>query len=87
MGATDKSLGPCYTVGILHHYTSNQTRGDPIMNPDDISIESMGKLFAYEKMARDIDGIKDVDHLRNVAKAFCKLYYKQQEVVGKLGNI
>lgn len=55
------------------------------MNPDDIQLESMGKLFAYEKMARDIDGIKDMDHLRNVAKAFCKLYYKQQEVVGKIG--
>jgi hypothetical protein len=51
MGTTDKSLGPCYTVGILHHYTSNQTRGDPIMNPDDITLDTMGKQFAYEKVA------------------------------------
>lgn len=85
MGTTDKSMGPCYTVDILHHYTSNQTRGDPIMNPDDITLDTIGKQFAYEKVARDIESIVDLDALKNIAKSFAKLYYKQQEVVGKLG--
>jgi len=55
------------------------------MNPDDISIDSMGKLFAYEKIAREIEAVSDVEELRNLAKSFAKLYYKQQEVVAKLG--
>lgn len=57
------------------------------MNPDDITIDSMGKMFAYEKVAREIEAVSDVKDLRNVAKSFAKLYYKQQEVVAKLGNI
>ena len=57
------------------------------MNPDEITIDSMGKLFAYEKIARDIETVSDVEELRNLAKSFAKLYYKQQEVVAKLGNI
>jgi len=55
------------------------------MNPDDIQIDSMGKQFAYEKTAREIETINDIDEAKNVAKSFAKLYYKQQEVVGKLG--
>mgnify|MGYP003148466991 FL=1 len=55
------------------------------MNPDEITIDSMGKLFAYEKIARDIEAVSDVEELRNLAKSFAKLYYKQQEVVSKLG--
>lgn len=85
MGTTDKSMGPYYTVGILHHYTSNQTRRDSIMNPDDITLDTMGKQFAYEKVSRDIESITDLDALKNIAKSFAKLYYKQQEVVAKLG--
>jgi|TARA_B100000902_G_scaffold121100_1_gene121316 hypothetical protein len=55
------------------------------MNPDDITLDSMSKLFTYEKLARDIDNLDDVEELRNLAKSFCKLYYKQQEVVTSLG--
>mgnify|MGYP003124265096 FL=1 len=55
------------------------------MNPDEITIDSMGKLFAYEKIARDIEAVTDVEELRNLAKSFAKLYYKQQEVVAKFG--
>ncbi len=55
------------------------------MNPDDITIDSMGKMFAYEKVAREIEAVSDVEDLRNVAKSFAKLYYKQQEVVSALG--
>jgi hypothetical protein len=55
------------------------------MNPDEITIDSMGKMFAYEKVAREIEAVSDVEDLRNVAKSFAKLYYKQQEVVSALG--
>lgn len=54
------------------------------MNPNDISLSDMNKLFEYEKISRDIDSINDVDILRNFAKSYIKLYLKQQEVVSKL---
>jgi hypothetical protein len=55
------------------------------MNPNDIELETMSKSFAYEKLARDVDDIKDPDVLRELAKCYLKLYFKQQEVVGKIG--
>ena len=55
------------------------------MNPNDIELETMNKSFAYEKMARDIDEIGDMEVLRSVAKCYMKLYFKQQEVVTKIG--
>jgi hypothetical protein len=54
------------------------------MNPNDIELENMNKLFEYEKISRDIDSIDDIDQLRNFAKCYVKLYYKQQEVVSNL---
>lgn len=55
------------------------------MNPNDIELETMNKSFAYERMARDIDEIGDISVLKDVAKCYLKLYFKQQEVVGKIG--
>ena len=55
------------------------------MNPDEIALETMNKSFAYEKLARDIEEIRDPDVLREVAKCYIKLYFKQQEVVSKIG--
>ncbi len=57
------------------------------MNPDDIGLETMNKSFAYEKLARDIEEIRDPDVLREVAKCYIKLYFKQQEVVSKMGAL
>ena len=57
------------------------------MNPDEITLETMNKSFAYEKLARDIEEIRDPDVLREVAKCYIKLYFKQQEVVSKMGAL
>lgn len=54
------------------------------MNPDKISLESMSKLFEYEKLSRDIDSIDDLKTLRNLAKSYIKLYFSQQEVITNL---
>ena len=53
------------------------------MNHKDIILEDITKLFEYEKLARDIDSITDVDLLKDYAKAYIKLYLKQQEVISK----
>jgi hypothetical protein len=51
------------------------------MNPNNIELENMNKLFEYEKLSRDIDSIEDIETLRNYAKSYIKLYLKQQEVI------
>jgi hypothetical protein len=54
------------------------------MDLSSIELESINKLFEYEKVVRDIDSIDDIETIRNFAKAYAKLYLKQQEVVSKL---
>ena len=41
-------------------------------------------MFEYEKIARDIDSIDDIETIKEFAKAYVRLYLKQQEVVSKL---
>ncbi len=54
------------------------------MNPNDISLDDINKMFEYEKLSRDIDSIEDIEILKNFTKSYIKLYLKQQEVVSKL---
>ena len=54
------------------------------MDPNNITLDNLNKLFEYEKLARDIDSIDNFDTLRNYAKSYVKLYLKQQEVISKL---
>ena len=54
------------------------------MNPNSIELTNLNKSFEYEKVARDIDSISDIDELKNLAKSFAKLYLKQEEVLSEL---
>jgi len=54
------------------------------MNPEQIQLEDVNKLFEYEKLSRDIDSIGEIEVIKNYAKSYIKLYLKQQEVVSKL---
>jgi hypothetical protein len=56
------------------------------MEPNDISLESIDKLFEYEKHVRVIDQL-NFDELKNFSKLYCKLYLKQQEVMRSLGAL
>lgn len=53
------------------------------MDPTSITLEDINKLFEYEKIARDIDSIDDINIIKNFAKAYARLYLRQQEVVAK----
>jgi hypothetical protein len=53
------------------------------MDPSKIILEDINKMFEYERLARDLDSIEDIEILKNCAKAYIKLYLKQQEVVSK----
>ncbi len=53
------------------------------MDPNDITLESIDKLFEYEKHARAIDDL-NLEELKKFSKLYCKLYLKQQEVISAL---
>lgn len=56
------------------------------MNPEEIELETVDKLFEYEKHVRFIEKL-DFDELKNFAKLYCKLYLKQQETITTFGQI
>lgn len=56
------------------------------MNPEEVELETINKLFEYEKHARVIEKL-DIEELRSFAKLYCKLYLKQQEVLASLSKI
>lgn len=53
------------------------------MNPEDLVLEDLSKNFEYFKMSSEIDGINDIEEVKNIAKCYFKLYLKQQEVISK----
>ena len=55
------------------------------MDPDDITLESVSKLFEYEKHSRFIDQLNE-EELRNFARLYCKMYLRQQEVISLIEN-
>jgi hypothetical protein len=56
------------------------------MDPSKIELETIDKLFEYEKHSRLIDNL-DFNELKNFARLYCKLYLKQQEVIKNIGII
>jgi hypothetical protein len=57
------------------------------MNPDEIKLESLSKIFEYEKQIRELEECNDIDEVKTLCKAYLKLYLKQQEVVSAIGLI
>lgn len=56
------------------------------MDPSEIKLESIDKLFEYEKHVRVIDNLSG-EELKIFAKLYFKLYLKQQETVSSLMNL
>jgi len=55
------------------------------MDPNNINLDNLSKSFEYVKLASEIDSCDDREELRNIAKCFAKLYYKQQETMQVMG--
>lgn len=55
------------------------------MDPDSITLDNLSKSFEYAKQVAEIDNIEDIDIIKDVAKVYCKLYLKQQEVLQMVG--
>lgn len=56
------------------------------MDPNDIKLDNLSKIFEYEKISREIDSCEDVELLKNISKSYVKLYFKQQETVASMGH-
>jgi hypothetical protein len=56
------------------------------MDPNEIELETINKLFEYEKHARFIDELS-FEELKNFSKLYCKLYLKQQEVLATINKM
>ena len=54
------------------------------MDPEDLKLENVSKLFEYEKISRELDSCTNIDLIRNLCKCYVKLYMKQEEVVSNL---
>ena len=55
------------------------------MDPNQIKLESVNKLFEYEKISREIDSCQDLILLKNITKSYVKLHLAQQEIISTLG--
>ena len=55
------------------------------MDPSKIELENLSKLFEYERLAREVDECNDINYIKNIAKSYIKLYFKQQEAIINLG--
>jgi len=53
------------------------------MNPDDIKLDSLAKLFEYESMARSVDQCENVEELQRTLKSVLKTFMKYQETTAK----
>jgi hypothetical protein len=56
------------------------------MDPNEIELQTINKLFEYEKHSRFIDELS-FDELKNFSKLYCKLYLRQQEVLATMSKI
>ncbi len=56
------------------------------MKPDEITLDTIDKMFEYEKHSRMIDELS-TDELKIFAKLYCKMYLMQQETISSLGKI
>ena len=54
------------------------------MDPNDIKLDNLSKIFEYEKISREIDSCEDVELLKNISKSHVKLYFKQQETIASM---
>ena len=54
------------------------------MDPCKIELNSISKLFEYEKISREIENCEDIQILKNISKSYVKLYFAQQECLSQL---
>jgi hypothetical protein len=54
------------------------------MDHEDFKLESVSKLFEFEKISRELDTCTNIDLMRNLCKCYVKLYLGLEETMQKL---
>lgn len=54
------------------------------MNPNDIELENLSKIFEYERISREINSCENIEQVKDIAKSFVKLHLKYQETLASL---
>jgi hypothetical protein len=50
----------------------------------EITLDSMSKLFDFERISREIDSVDDTETLRDISKGFVKLLLKKEELMSSM---
>jgi hypothetical protein len=54
------------------------------MDHEELKLETISKLFEFEKISRELDTCTNIDLMRNLCKCYVKLYMKQQETISSI---
>lgn len=54
------------------------------MDIENLELDSISKQFEYERRCREVDGVNDIEQLKNLLKSSIKIYLKQQETFEKI---
>jgi hypothetical protein len=54
------------------------------MDHNDFKLESVSKLFEFEKISRELDTCTNIDLMRNLCKCYVKLYLGLEETMQRL---
>jgi hypothetical protein len=54
------------------------------MDHEELKLESISKLFEFEKISRELDTCTNIDLMRNICKCYVKLYLGLEETMQKL---
>jgi hypothetical protein len=57
------------------------------MNPNDVELNNLNKIFEYERMSRELDNCDNLEEIREKAKYCVKVYLKTLEVYNDLGVV
>lgn len=57
------------------------------MNPDDIQLKNLSKIFEYEKMSRELDNCENLEEIREKSKYCIKLYLSTLEQFTEMGIV
>jgi hypothetical protein len=49
------------------------------MDHEELKLESVSKLFEFEKISRELDTCTNIDLMRNICKCYVKLYLGLEE--------
>ncbi|MCJ7648168.1 MAG: hypothetical protein MUP85_06115 [Candidatus Lokiarchaeota archaeon] len=57
------------------------------MNPNDIQLKNLNKIFEYERLSRELDNCNNLEEIKEKAKYCIKLYLGTLETFSDMGVV